>query len=143
VSAVVNLTGLIEDGSSRAPEMPRESATTFHLTAGQTSEVLLRLFYPSAVPVPVASWEAGSWSARLAIACSVEACALRPDWSIAGALEAAPGAGNTVRFPVPAGTFRGAQPGRYYADAWLIRGAERWQVLQLSGLILHAGLVRP
>lgn len=135
------VTGLLDDGSALNSVMPRDTATALSVVVGETSEVRVRLYYPSGVAVDINALS--GWAAQLDVNCTVDPCQRLPDYRIPGVLVAGDVLGNALVFVIPSGTFRGAVPGRFFWDVWLTSGVQRWQIVRTGAWHLQGGLARP
>lgn len=135
------LTGVVEDGSDRDSVLPRSTATTVHVTAGESVVLRTRLYFSSGIAARLSAFP--SWAAQLTVNCTVDPCQRLPDYHFAGAAVAGDVLGNAVDFTVLPGAFRGARPGRYYFDVRLESGGQRWEVVSPGAWLLEPALARP
>jgi hypothetical protein len=142
MASVQRITGVLENGEARAPDVPRHTATTIVVTRFEDAEAIVDVVYPTGVPVDLTpGGDFVEWTARLTIAAKLDPCMKLPTLVVAGVL-VRPEGKNRLSFSMPAETFRQLTPGRYMFDVTLDADGEHHTVVRVSTLILEAGLSR-
>ena len=139
---LIEVLGVLEDGSLRAPEVPIATAHT--VLVPQWADVTLRLaiVYPSGVPVRIAGLTSPVFT--LTVQQSIDPCQKVPDFHTSGVPLALARDGNVVDFSITKNDFRQKTLGRYFWDVWLAAtGLGRQQVVAPGAWVLTGALGRP
>jgi hypothetical protein len=136
---ISNLLGVLDDGTNLAPDVPRNTATTVQITQFGTATIYVDVVYNSGAPVDIEKMI--GWVAKLSVNRNIDPCIRFPDIHKLGTLVPGIAYKRRLQFTlVPADT-RNLALGRYFFDVWLgVPGAQQWQIIRVSTLILTPGL---
>lgn len=144
----IRLVGVLEDGTTRAPQMPLNTATTVLIPQFADVRIEVEVFNAAGVPVDVSA--IGAAAAFLPIQRELPPCSKQPELTVVGVWGGAPGPRNLLVFSISATDTtpaNGFSLGRYFFDIWVkfTSGpfAGRWQIVRPSTLVLQVGLSRP
>ena len=138
MSQKFTLVGIIDDGSELDPSLPRSTATTLSFPKAADITIDIEPFYPSGDPVPFATLDP-SWKATMVIA-DLHRGRPRDPLQIAG-VAATNENGAVIRFALKPTDTQFLTLQGYQFDAWITLLNLRYQMIQLSGIRLEAGLL--
>ena len=131
---VLYLTGILEDGSSRAAGVPLVAATPIILHRGETTQVRVQIIRPSGQLVNLAQVASD-------ITLTVKRFIVQQPPSL---MRVGVMASSGATFEIEAGAMRQMQPGQYLYDVWLtLLDGTSHQVVLTSTLMLEAAVKSP
>lgn len=124
------LTGVVENGITRAPTIPKDTSRALRLVRGESTVVILTVFYPDGT-------RASAADAVLTIKKSSEQRSVSTGQGLLVSGVVSTVQNNRTEFTITSAQLLTLQPGRYVYDIWLDRDPLRYRVVDLSELWLE------
>jgi hypothetical protein len=131
---IIDLLGVIEDGSVRAPDVPTVVGKQLQFTAGEDVTVRLQVIRPSGAPGDTSSTYTLTIKKRTADGTAIAAAV--------GVAQPLDGAGR-LNFTIPSNSTHEAEPGRYVYDVWRNDGITKQPVITALPVILRPRCLLP
>lgn len=135
----VRITGVLEDGTNRAPDIPRNTATTIKLQRFADASIFVRARRPSGVGINFNSFT--TWTAYLTIVRQLEPCQAIPDLRVTGTLQPLDPEAPVLLFTISKNQFRKLDPRRYFFDVALVADGSQFELVRVGALIVQPGLL--
>lgn len=146
MTQTIFLTGVIEDGSERDPNLPRSTATTILFPQFANVELNVLVHTAAGAPVDLTAVAPNVPVGTFTLRNQLGGCNELPLVQLAGGWPGAPQPMNRLRFAIEPKHTRKPALGRHFFDVWLelFTGpfVGRWQVVATSAVVLQAALQR-
>ena len=134
MTQVVQLHGVLDDGTRVDPRIEADTATSIRLPQGADSRIRVDVYTNAGIPDPPQVGDVYT----LTIARRLPPNCEHPVLSVVGTFPASPATPlNRIEFAVSATATRFFYSGRYWFDVWLTRAGTRNQLIAASILVLQ------
>ena len=135
----ITLTGVADNGTKRAPRMPRNTATTITIPQFGSVQIVVQNFWNDGVPIPLRDIDPVNYKGIFSVQRTLDPCQVIPEIQKLGTLAPLLGM-NALSFTITPKDTRRLPLGRYFFDVWLELNGTRYQVVRVGSLVLLAGL---